>query len=463
MATYSISAKPSGSSKDNNASRNIASIFSYDSNTHKTISYLKRKNGVWCSCGGTSQNVVLRGYDQLINTSTGTVIKTSSTEECKVRGTGPSSDNYMTTIFSSWTEAESNAAVAAWAAGTLQIKRTVSVKSYSSSNHGSPTFRDGYYDDVITIEGSTVPFTNYEPTIVSLAIMRSDDGVTEEQLSTSLYASIKIDMLDKNGLNDNPKLYLQHSTDSYFQENVTTVTLGTTKSAIEPYFNQQSIKLAGTFDISKNYYFRLIFSAGEEIAEPWLTTVGMAYVPFHIPENNSGIAFGMYSTSNTYDQRLESDYAAYFYKGIAEIGPGWTELTPMTGSTPAVYGGGTLRCRSIENKRIIDGSILVKPGSDTIVLAQLPEGYTPYNAIFSINACEGSRVARIVVGGNGEENAGKLALSWVRNLSDGEKYTAEAIWVQCSIEYWVGFTGEIDGDTSVLGTAILGQMILGGD
>ena len=87
--------------------------------------------------------------------------------------------------------------------------------------------------------------------------------------------------------------------------------------------------------------------------------------------------------------------------------------------------------------RVVDGSLLVRPGADTIVLATLPSGYTPTKSVFSINACSGSRVARIAVGGAGEANAGKLCLSWVKNLSDGASYTDAAIWVQCSIAYWV--------------------------
>ena len=86
---------------------------------------------------------------------------------------------------------------------------------------------------------------------------------------------------------------------------------------------------------------------------------------------------------------------------------------------------------------MVDGSLLVKPGSDKVVLATLPEGYTPAKNVFSLNACSGGRVARIAVGGAGDTNAGKLCLEWVKNLSDGANYTSAEIWVQCSIYYWV--------------------------
>ena len=112
-------------------------------------------------------------------------------------------------------------------------------------------------------------------------------------------------------------------------------------------------------------------------------------------------------------------------------------LNPATGSTPADYGGGALRCRAMEKLRVVDGSILVTPGSSAVVLATLPDGCTPGKNVFSINACSGARVARIAVGGSGGTYAGKLCLEWVKNLSDGSNYTSAAIWVQCSIYYWV--------------------------
>lgn len=71
------------------------------------------------------------------------------------------------------------------------------------------------------------------------------------------------------------------------------------------------------------------------------------------------------------------------------------------------------------------------------MLAHLPEGYTPSHSVFSINPCNGGRIARLAVGGSGEDNAGRLTLSWVRSLEDGSYYTESEIWIQCSIEYWV--------------------------
>jgi len=183
--------------------------------------------------------------------------------------------------------------------------------------------------------------------------------------------------------------------------------------------------------------FAEIFAEDHESTSVRLN-VGRAFANLHLSGAQSGgVCFGGFSSSTEGNPKLESHYPAHLYGGIDRIGDGWTLLAPAVGSTPAEYGGGLLRCRKIENKCIIAGSLLVKPGNTTIVLAQLPPGYTPSTGVFSINACSGSRIARIVVGGAPEENAGKLALSWVKSLLDGTDYTDSAIWVQCSIEYWV--------------------------
>lgn len=177
-------------------------------------------------------------------------------------------------------------------------------------------------------------------------------------------------------------------------------------------------------------------SSTETASATFLTT--NVFTNVHLAgKKKGGVAFGKYSASTDDTPMFECNYPAYFIGGIAEIGNAWIKLTPTTGTTPGDYGGGELRCRAIGDKRVIDGSINVQPGSETIVLATLPKGYTPTKAVYSINACSGSRVARIAVGGTGETNAGKLCLSWVKNLSDGASYTGAAIWVQCSIEYWV--------------------------
>ena len=436
MADYSISIDAAGSAKNNERDRSISGLFPYTDGTYKTISLLTRRGGVWCNCGGTSQSVTLAVYDQMITGTT--VIKTSDTVTCKCYGTGPSSDNYAQTTFSNWTQAESNAATAAWAAGTLIIRRFVTIKAYTSSKHGSPVFRDGYYSDVIAIQGSTVPFTQYRPVIALFDVFRSDDGATENPESTSVYAKIRLKMNDSAGLADSPKLrvYFAHDTDPDTTSSYLDIgsAFGLTAENLN---TDKVVKLTGTWLNSADYYFLLYFSAGYEVADGRLDMAPRAAIPIYISETNNGVSIGQYSSATQDAPKFESHWPAYLYGGIVQIGDGWTELNPLVGSTPAEYGGGALRCRAIEDMRVVDGSMMVSPGADTIVLATLPSGYTPTKSVFSMNACSGGRVARIAVGGAGDANAGKLCLSWVKNLSDGASYTDAAIWVQCSIAYWV--------------------------
>ena len=328
MATYSKSVIASGKNQDNNQTRNINNILPYSGGTYKTISYLSRKNGLYCKAGGTSQNVTIAVYDQLINTATNAVIKTSNTATCKTYGTGPSASNYALTEFTAWTQAESNAAIAAWAAGTLQIKRIASITDYTSSGHGQPYFRDGYYDDVIRIDGTTTPFTNYRPKIDSFTAYRSSTGVAEDSGSTNVYIRLKVSMTDQNGLNYSPSLQIKYSTKSDFSQGVGTLTIANTKSGVQAYFatTPTPSKLSGTFTLGSNYYFKVIFTAGEEVGESSIVSIGMANVPFHLSHTNNGVAFGMYSNSTASKPMLESKFPAYFYGGIGIAEGGMKEI-----------------------------------------------------------------------------------------------------------------------------------------
>lgn len=172
-------------------------------------------------------------------------------------------------------------------------------------------------------------------------------------------------------------------------------------------------------------------------------TVFVPNADFVYTYNRYGWAVGMKTNATEADRRFEvgEKHGAYFHGGIKKLGAGWQELTLVNGKTPATYGGGVLRCRKIENKCIITGSVEVKPSSSTLALADLPEGFVPAYNVFSLNACSGGRIARIAAYSNEEANTvdtrGKLVLTWVKDISDGDNYTSAAIWIQCSIEYWV--------------------------
>ena len=336
MAQYTISAQPSGNSKKNAQSRMINSILPYTAGTYKTISYMSRRNGVWCSAGGTSQSVTMEVYAQLLSGET--VIKTSNFATCKSYGSGPSSDNYATTEFTDWTSAESGAAIAAWKAGTLELKWFVSIKSYTSSGHGSPSFRDGQYDDVITIQGQDVPPTNYAPSITSAKLWRTLDGSdTVTPTAEALRMKIRLGMNDTSGLTAGAALKL------YYAQN-TAPTVGTSEYVdLSAYIQscldaETAIAISGTFSAGADWYFTLVFTAGDEVSSPWYGNAPRAQAPIHIGESNNGVAIGGYSPATASDKRFDVFWPSYMHErvhfmgGVSGFGGYSTDETP-TGET----------------------------------------------------------------------------------------------------------------------------------
>ena len=336
MAQYTISAQPSGSSQANAQSRMINSILPYTAGTYKTISYMSRRNGVWCSAGGTSQSVTMEVYAQL--RSGETVIKTSNFATCKSYGSGPSSDNYATTEFTDWTSAESSAAIAAWEAGTLELKWFVSIKSYTSSGHGSPSFRDGQYDDVITIQGQDVPPTNYAPSITSAKLWRTLDGSdTVTPTAEALRMKLRLGMNDTSGLTAGAALKL------YYAQNAAPVVGASEYVDLSAYIQscldaETAIAISGTFLAGADWYFTLVFTAGDEVSSPWYGNAPRAQAPIHIGERNNGVAIGGYSPATANDKRFDVFWPSYmhvrvhFMGGVSGFGGYSTDETP-TGET----------------------------------------------------------------------------------------------------------------------------------
>ena len=336
MAQYTISAQPSGSSQANAQSRMINSILPYTAGTYKTISYMSRRNGVWCSAGGTSQSVTMEVYAQL--RSGETVIKTSNFATCKSYGSGPSSDNYALTEFTNWTSAESSAAITAWEAGTLELKWFVSIKSYTSSGHGSPSFRDGQYDDVITIQGQDVPPTSYAPSITSAKLWRTLDGSdTVTPTAEALRMKLRLGMNDTSGLSAGAALKL------YYAQNAAPTVGASEYVDLSAYIQscleaETSIAISGTFSAGADWYFTLVFTAGDEVSSPWYGNAPRAQAPIHIGERNNGVAIGGYSPATASDKRFDVFWPSYMHEkvhfmgGVSGFGGYSTDETP-TGET----------------------------------------------------------------------------------------------------------------------------------
>ena len=357
MAQYSISAQPSGSSQANAQSRMINSILPYTAGTYKTISYMSRRNGVWCSAGGTSQSVTMEVYAQLLSGET--VIKTSNFATCKSYGSGPSSDNYATTEFTDWTSAESGAAITAWEAGTLELKWFVSIKSYTSSGHGSPSFRDGQYDDVITIQGQDVPPTNYAPSITGAKLWRTLDGSdTVTPTAEALRMKLRLGMNDTSGLSAGAALKL------YYAQNAAPTVGASEYVDLSAYIQscleaETAIAISGTFSAGADWYFTLVFTAGDEVSSPWYGNAPRAQAPIHIGERNNGVAIGGYSPATASDRRFDVFWPGYMHErvhfmgGVSGFGGYSTDETP-TGE--AWIDGSPIYRKVLEFTSITNGS-----------------------------------------------------------------------------------------------------------
>lgn len=325
MAEYIISAKPSGSSQTNAQSRMINGILPYTNGTYKTITYMSRRNGVWCSAGGTSQSVTLNVYAQLLSGTT--VIKTSPTVTCKCRGSGPAGENYATTEFVDWTTAESNAAITAWAAGTLEIKWFVSIKSYTSSGHGNPTFRNGQYDDVITIQGQDAPPTSYKPSIVSFSTKRADTNGNESVSSETVWFTFQLSMNDTAGLNDNAHLYLYYAAGTLPETISSASVVDLTGWISNGLAGSFSSTIGGyTWQASSDWDYALVFTAGDETSGYARSSVPKAAIPIHISQYNSGVGIGGYSASTgADDRRVDIHWPLYVHGSIANVRGGRTD------------------------------------------------------------------------------------------------------------------------------------------
>ena len=310
------------------------------------------------------------------------------------------------------------------------------------------TDSDGAYGSAFQIDALKVLNHRFSPQITAMQLIRAKNGVPDDE-GENVLTTLKLGV-SAGGLNYSnfltARLYRAQGDNATTADPAIDLT-GKVAQLLGGVTDDKDL-IPDTYSKAYDWDFLLVFGDEYESFQGRFN-LGMAFANMHLSEKKKGgVCFGGFSTSTDTKPKLESYFPAYFKSGINQLGEKWEQLTPLNGTTPADLGGGALRCRKVENKRIIEGSIKVKGKVDsngddvTVLLAELPDDYTPEKAVFSINACKGGRVARIVVGGKGETNAGYLCLSWIKNLSNGSSYTSESIWVQCSIEYWVEATEE---------------------
>lgn len=271
--------------------------------------------------------------------------------------------------------------------------------------------------------------------ILEFRVRRGSSGET--------YADIHIRPTNTTYLSS-ATLRLEYSTSGFDSGNIVSVNLtsqfGVANMSILG--KEDSVNI-GNFDVGASYYFTLYFNDGRFNAAPARSVLFSTKNPLVVAKNNCGVAIGGTPEGTSASPKFISYWPAQFRGGVDSFGSEWTSLENnlasgvTTGMDRTI--GMPLRCKKVADKYIIDGVVKVKPGSSTIVLATLPEGWIPRGDVFALNPCEGvdnPRVARIAVGGIYSDNRGKLCLSWVKNIKDGSTYTSDTIWVQCNIEFY---------------------------
>ena len=101
---------------------------------------------------------------------------------------------------------------------------------------------------------------------------------------------------------------------------------------------ETAIAISGTFSAGADWYFTLVFTAGDEVSGPWYGNAPRAQAPIHIGERNNGVAIGGYSPATASDRRFDVFWPGYmhdrvhFMGGVSGFGGYSTDETP-TGET----------------------------------------------------------------------------------------------------------------------------------
>ena len=312
MSTYSLSTTIKCTKGKNLASRTISDLFPYDSTKYATITSISRKDGIYCKTGSSSSSVWATFYVTAQLLIGGTAYITLDPIAGKSCGTGPSNENYVTTTFEGFTQEQSNALVAAWAAGTLSIQWTLS-GSYGSNK---PYFRDdGVYSDTISINGEDVVPVVYAPTVDLFTIARQSDTSTKADVAIKLSIDASADL-------NNARLKL------FYAENDEPDTVSGTYLSLSAYIQRcveaaetgYAISLTDDYALSSDWHFVLVFQIGDEQGKSAIRTLNRSSVPIHIAKSNTGVAIGGYSLPADGETRIDLYWPVYAHSGITEDG-----------------------------------------------------------------------------------------------------------------------------------------------
>ena len=430
MATsWTTTWRPSGTTRDNDSIRTFTPTNPQLLSNYRRIESITRKDGVWCNVGRDRyQSVAMRGYDELINASTGTVIMKSTEGECRCYGTGPSSTDYITTYFTNISAQQSYAIVSAWKAGVLQIKRTVWITAYTDSTHGTPTFRDGYYHDDITISGTD---SSYMPEI-SIASFSANN---EDRLYASTWSSPPFDFTVNTTISNST---YWESTSSLYRRLTVSVTnltsgisamsnfvVGTSSTSSTSWTVTQAsgafYKTSDGFLRGSRYRVDFIFEVGinsSSLSESAIASkeIDMATIPFHMSRLGNGVAIGKYSAagSNINTKLFECEYPAIFYDKVQFLGG-------VQGSQEILSSMG-LQAGQTEEQRIANDS----SGTFTITF---PKAYStpPIVVLSKVGAISGSYAGRLGVAVTNITTTGCTVLA--SNGGSGAAWTFSVMWI----------------------------------
>lgn len=379
--------KPSGIKQVNAEARTLTSgepAIAQSAGRFRTVTSITRRNGLYCVCGGASQSVVVEVYDQLIDTSTGEVILTSGTATCTCRGTGPSSENIATTSFTGISRVNSHRIISAWQSGVLKIRRTATVKSYTSSSHGTPYFRSGYYDDIITINGTTAA---YDPMLTISAFDATNPALlyaaswSQHPFSFTLETTVA----DSSNWENADSIYRKLEVKI---ENLSGGSVpGTVSSAVttgtSTRWSVSSTALAFTFTngFNRGNRYRVTFTlsvgaGSDDISETVsdYMEIDVAAIPMHLSKYGHGVGIGMYSAIDAdkdakgEDSRLDCNFPAYFhepaylYGGIAQIGDGSQNVFEVMGvQAGSVEGSTSTSGKTVDYDVVFDKTYAAAP------------------------------------------------------------------------------------------------------
>lgn len=154
-----------------------------------------------------------------------------------------------------------------------------------------------------------------------------------------------------------------------------------------------------------------------------------------------GIAFGKAADTDNY---MDVAWKAMFNDtvtvadlniiGDINFVSGWWTLKLASGVTSGTYGTRpTPSYRKIGSRVFIEGGVGVTiPSSGSVLLATLPAGFRPLKNVYTLQACSGTRVARVYLDTNGN-----LYCEWIYNLTDGSRFSGEISWMQIDMSFFV--------------------------